>query len=510
MTVLPHNEDSEDRARWAIQLCFWLGAFLRAYNFWGPDLWLDEYGTWWVVSASTWAEVAKRAINFQGQSPFYFFIVKLFTTTLGEGTFQLRLPSVIFGILTLAIAYRLARQIFRDRDLTLVSVAVFSINEPLIWFSQDARPYALALFLALLSISLFLDFLKSRRLAISLLYAGATALLIYAHFLFGFVLLFQIVFAAITLGWRDLFSRRWLMTLGLIVVLCLPSTSQILHLYQRRQTLDWIPHIVQSIQASSLARNFADPWALLLATASLLSIGIKPFATRGTLRDEALRFLLLWLCVPLVGIGSVATMIGVSFLEPRYILFVYPAGFYLWAWLILHSKPANWLRWLPPAVFIAATVIVSLIPNLVESNTFRHSEKLGWREAARTLAANGHPGDLVIFYSAFIEADLFAAGPQGADVLSYIGWPLIAYLPANHGLNLVTLPLLQNERTDPYIESLTREAAKHGRVWVVAPDKQRDYFVDQTISRYGFRSFHGYLSDNTIKVVLLLRRSSGS
>lgn len=502
--------DSNARLARLTCLCIGIGAFLRIYNFWLPDLWLDEYGTWWVVAGSTWGEVAKRAIYFQGQSPFYFFIVKLFTTLFGNGNFQLRLPSVIFGILTLSVAVRLARQIFGDRDVRLVSVAVFSVNEPLIWFSQNARPYALALFLALLSISLFVDCLQSPRTGNRVLYAITTALVIYAHFLFGFVLLFQAVFAATRCGWRELFSKQWLITFTLIAVLCLPSMSQVLHLYGRRQTLDWIPHIVQSIQASSLARSFTDPWALIVTTATLLVVGIKPFKPQDTQTYDALKLLFLWLCVPLAGIWLVATMIGVSFLEPRYILFVYPAGFYLWAWFMMHSKPTHWVRWLPSGVFIAATVVVSLIPNLVGSHTFRHSEKLGWSEAAKLLAARGHPGDLVIFYSAFIEADLFAAKPQDAYVLSYVGWPIIAHLPSNHGLNLMTLPFLENERTDPYIKSLAIEASKHDRVWVVGPDQQRDYFDDQLRSQYGFHPFHGYLSDNPIKVVLLVRNSNRS
>src|SRR5689334_3036500 len=183
------NKFRKNKKAGALVLIFCIGAFLRAFNFWVPDLWLDEYGTWWVVSAPTWTETAKRAIDFQGQSPFYFLIVKVFTTLFTEGAFQLRLPSVLFGILTLLVTLRLARQIFRDQDIVLASLAIFSINEPLIWFSQNARPYALALFLALLSISLYLDFLKSPRFLQGVLYAVPTALLIYAHFLFGFVIL---------------------------------------------------------------------------------------------------------------------------------------------------------------------------------------------------------------------------------------------------------------------------------------------------------------------------------
>jgi mannosyltransferase len=499
------GEPGNRKAGWALLTCLCVGTFLRAYHFWLPDLWLDEYGTWWVVSGSTWTEVAKRAINFQGQSPFYFLIVKLFTKMFGEGSFQLRLPSVIFGILTLFVAFRLAWQIFRDEDLALVSVGVFSMTEQLIWFSQNARPYALALFLTLLSFLLFQHFLERRRARESMLYALTTALLIYAHFLFAFVLVFHMVFATCKFGFRDLLSKYWLWVFMLIAILCLPLTGQIIHLYGRRQALDWIPHIVQSIQASSLARSFADPWALILATAALLAIGIKPIDLRDAPTRRVLLFLLSWLFIPLVGIWIAATIIGVSFLEPRYILFVYPAVFYLWAWLILHVKRTDWLRWLPTWVFLTATFIFSLVPNLMETGTFRHSENLGWGQAASTLAAAGWPGDMVVFYSAYIEADLLAQRPRDDYLLSFVGWPLMAHLPPNHNFNLVSLPFLQNDRTDPYIETLMLRAAKLDRVWVIGPDRQREYFNDKMISQYGFYPVHRYLSNNQIKVSLLLR-----
>jgi len=259
--VLVSDEPRDPKISWAVLACLGLGTFLRIHNFWLPDLWLDEYGTWWVVSGSTWAEVAARATNIQGQSPFYYLIVKLCTALFGEGSFQLRLPSVILGILTLFVAFRLAMQIFHDQNLALVSTAVFSVTEQLIWFSQNARPYALAIFLTLLSFHFFLHFLELPKTRIVVLYAVTTALLIYSHFLFGFVLIFQIVVVTLRFGWRELLSKDWLLAFSLVAVLCLPLAGQIVNLYERRQTLNWVPQVVQAIQASALARGFADPWA---------------------------------------------------------------------------------------------------------------------------------------------------------------------------------------------------------------------------------------------------------
>ena len=159
-------------------------------------------------------------------------------------------------------------------------------------------------------------------------------------------------------------------------------------------------------------------------------------------------------------------------------------------------------------MFLTTTFAVSLIPNLIESGTFRHSEKLGWADAANTLMAEGRPGDLVIFYSAFIEADLFAGKPNDPYLLSYVGWPLIAHLPPKHSFILASLPFLQDDRTDPYIQSLVTQASKHARVWVIGPDQQREYFDDKLVTQFHFHPSYRYLSNNIVKVVLLGRPMS--
>ncbi len=425
----------------------------------------------------------------------------------------MRLPSVIFGVLTLIVAYRLATQIFRDPAVTLAALAVFSVAEQLIWFSQTARPYALALLLTLLSFGSFLHFLQSRRMRHAIVYALTTALLIYAHFLFGVVVVVQVVLVMAKSGWRELLSKHWLWTLSITAMLCLPLSGQLIALYGRRQALDWIPHVVQTSQGATLARGFADPWALVLATVALLAIGIERINLRDSSTREVLKFLLAWLIIPLAGIWALATLIGVSFFEARYILFVYPAAYYLWAWLMLHVKATNWRRALPACAFVTATMGISLIPHLFENGTFRHAEQLGWERAGKTMSALGRPGDQVVFYSVFVEADQFTEKPQDAFLLSYVSWPLVAHLPPNHGLSLISLPHHQNDHTNRYIRSIEQRVATHERVWVIGPDKQREYFNDEMISQFGFHrvdTFPSELSEYTIKVSLLVRSRQGS
>jgi 4-amino-4-deoxy-L-arabinose transferase-like glycosyltransferase len=491
-------------AKLALFMCLCVGAFLRIHNFWLADFWLDEYSTWW-VTAGNWADVIERAIRTQGQSPFYFLVVKLFTTLLGEGFFQLRLPSVLFGVTTLFTAYKLAVEIFHDPEIATTSTAIFAVNEHQIWISQAARPYALALLLTLTSFLLCLKFARNSSGRAGIGYAITTALLIYSHFIFGFVVVVQIVIVALRCGWRELLGKKWLLAWFSIAILCLPLTSQFLSLYGRRDSLNWIPHFSQSYQASATARAFAEPWALLLATIALIKIGIKPTNLRDPRGREPLTVLSAWLLIPAMGLWMAATVFGVSFLEARYLLFIYPAAFYLWAWVLLRTKPADWHRFIPSSVFLIATFSFSLIPHAIESAAFRPSEKLGWKQAGRILTDAAAPNDLVVIYTGFVEADLFARTPDDDYLLSYVGWPLIAHLPREYDFSIASLPLLQNERTDAYIKSVELKAAKHDRVWVVAPSKQSDYFNSEMRTEFGFHPIGRYPTGGKIQVTLLGR-----
>ncbi|MBW2290411.1 MAG: hypothetical protein JRG90_21685, partial [Deltaproteobacteria bacterium] len=109
------SADAPAADRFAHRLCFAgvlvLGAWLRIHNFDQPGLWVDEYGTWWVVAANGYAEVAARAWEVQGQSPFYYLIVRGCVDLFGLASWSLRLPSLVFGILALGLGYAVTREL---------------------------------------------------------------------------------------------------------------------------------------------------------------------------------------------------------------------------------------------------------------------------------------------------------------------------------------------------------------------------------------------------------------
>ena len=285
-----------------------LGAWLRIHNFDRPGLWIDEYGTWWVIAAEGYAEVAARAWEVQGQSPLYYLIVRGFVDLFGLASWSLRLPSLLLGVLVLWLGYAVTREIFRDRRLALMATAALAIHAPLIRYSQEARPYALALALSLASFALFIRVLRGSGFAGRAAYALVTAATFYAHYLFGFALLVQFGYA---MSQRTAARRPTVLALGGAALLMAPGGLQLANLFARRRSLDWAPDPTSVPDAlGSVAQTFVDPWPLCVAAVTvvvLLAFGAR--AWRGDPGDRP-GLVLGWLLVPLAVFALVPALSG--------------------------------------------------------------------------------------------------------------------------------------------------------------------------------------------------------
>lgn len=94
---------------------------------------------------------ARQSVE-QGQPPLDAVIGTIFTSVLGPSVFSVRLPSVLWGIAAVLMMYFIARN-WTSRPVAFVSALVLLANPIFLFYSQYARPYALALafFLALLA-----------------------------------------------------------------------------------------------------------------------------------------------------------------------------------------------------------------------------------------------------------------------------------------------------------------------------------------------------------------------
>jgi 4-amino-4-deoxy-L-arabinose transferase-like glycosyltransferase len=122
-----------------------LVAALRLFDLAQNSLWIDEYASLATARAPL-ANVAQAAIGDHALNPpLYFWILHLTINTLGDGEIAIRLPSAVAGVLTTPLVWLLAREVTRSTWVANLSAFLLALNPLHLWYSQEARPYALLL-----------------------------------------------------------------------------------------------------------------------------------------------------------------------------------------------------------------------------------------------------------------------------------------------------------------------------------------------------------------------------
>ncbi len=140
--------------------------------------------------------------HFHGEPhpPAYYFLMFVWTKIFGTNIESLRLPSVLFGIFSIIFAFLLGRELF-SRKVGILSAALVAFNGHQIYWSQNARMYAMTCFLGLLStyflIRIFRGSERVKQIGWGAGYVAAACLGVYTEILFWVLLAGQMIF---TLG----------------------------------------------------------------------------------------------------------------------------------------------------------------------------------------------------------------------------------------------------------------------------------------------------------------------
>ncbi len=149
-----------------------LALILRLINL-NQSLWLDEGIQWWASTTFPLKHLVTEYIKGDFNPPLFHIIIHFWTKLFGTSEIALRLPSVIFGVLTVLYAYKIAKIKKIKPNLVALLVATAPL---LIYYSQEARMYSLAAFTATAAIYYFL---KKNKLAFII----STMLMLYSHYL---------------------------------------------------------------------------------------------------------------------------------------------------------------------------------------------------------------------------------------------------------------------------------------------------------------------------------------
>lgn len=135
------------------------GAWLRLYKLASHDLWYDESLSW---GLATFIKNVLKMQHYGTQPPLYYLFLHFWTKVFPDNEFWLRLPSVLFGVATIFVLYKLCNLFFSRRIAVLASI-IIAISPIHIWYAQEVKPYSLIPFFVIVMSYFFIKALEENR-----------------------------------------------------------------------------------------------------------------------------------------------------------------------------------------------------------------------------------------------------------------------------------------------------------------------------------------------------------
>ncbi len=162
-------------------------------------------------------EMTRGVLEARDQVPLYYMLAKCCTVAFGSTEFALRSPSALIGTLNVALIYRLTERC-RRANVGLHAAWILALNPFHVWFSRDARPYALSMALATAVIWCFLLALHEGRQRHWIALALVSALAYLTHYLGLAAGLVQLVVFVVTFRETYRAFRRWVPVQAVAIV----------------------------------------------------------------------------------------------------------------------------------------------------------------------------------------------------------------------------------------------------------------------------------------------------
>lgn len=409
--------------RGALVIVLLLAFALRLYGLGSQSLWYDEGVSIHLATKDLSALTLHTARDIH--PPLYYYLLHFWVLAAGASEFSVAFFSLFFGLLLLALSYRLAREAYDSRVglLTAFLIAVSPFN---LWYSQEMRMYTLGAFLGLVTLYCLMRLagLPRRGRGDSSVageekpggrgaawpfwmgYALAGAAGLYTLYYFVFLLLFEnlFVFAWWLVGRR---SRRtgplplasWVAAQVLTLALYLPWLPTAVRQALYPPVPPWrgftsLGNVVTESWAALCLGQSVEPeslliWPVLSFMFAIYLLGVTGHTRRG--RDWSTRLLLCgYTFIPVLGIYLLS--LRTPLFHVRYV-FTYSPPFYL-----LLAVGMSWLarRWrvaLPVAAGIVTVACGYSIYMFHSSPLYAADDH---RAAVSYLEDRVAPGDVVL------------------------------------------------------------------------------------------------------------------
>ena len=179
-----------------------VATILRLFRLGQNSLWADEVASARIVILPFFEIPAVALHGSAFEPPVYFWLLHAVSSVFGTSETALRALSAAAGILTVPVTWLLVRDL-TGRQTSATIVAFLLATNPLhVWYSQEARPYSVALLFGLGSLLCVRLAIRTGRGAAWIGYAALGALATLSHVV-------AIVLPAVAAVWVALDARRW-------------------------------------------------------------------------------------------------------------------------------------------------------------------------------------------------------------------------------------------------------------------------------------------------------------
>jgi uncharacterized membrane protein len=351
--------------------------------------------------------------------PLDYTILWLVAHSLGSTQTDLRLPSILFGTLTIPMLYLAGRALYHEW-VGVLAAAFGTFGALAVWYSQEARMYALFMLLAAVTIWALAKVLADGRRRHWVIWAAAGAAMIWTQWFATLAVGTEVLILAWVL-FHDGRRRRMLVRLAIstasVAVVCAPGIPLLLMQFHNNQAngLGFGSHgsagTTGSFSPYGIFNN--GVWtmfgyhsnaviATLVAVWPLGILGVVLVLGRG--RSRSNRILLMVIAVPMtiVFLASGLTAASRSLFEVRYFIEAVPALYLLLAGAVWTMTPNVLARRL-----FAGIILIALVAGLVAQQTDSQNPRLyGYNAAFTQISSVAKPGAEILYAPSYLNVDV--------------------------------------------------------------------------------------------------------
>ncbi len=411
---LTGGNESQSGGYLPLALIMALAGFLRFYRLDHQSLWMDEVLT--ILSSHTSFDRILFDPPVDPNVPPLYYLLMAALRGFGDSETALRWPSALAGIFSIPLMYSIARTWLGHSGML---AALFLAVSPLhVWYSQEARPYALLIFLALLAVRFLQHALASpRSIWPRIGFAITAAAAFYVHTV-ALAFLAALAFYVLLVVPRSEL-RRWFATFAAVALMAVPGVYLLLRV---PPTVSANPfylfspaHVAYTLWAfatgyslgpnlielrleavTSVRRNLLVIVPIMSLFSILLALGLVQLWRS---RRDALAVLGLWVAMPIAFV-ILGTLVTSHPYNVRYTLLALPPT------LMLLASGIRFTMWRPVRIGATTLLLACSAASLWNYYTDPRYYRDDNRGAAAFIRANAEPLDLVIASAAYTTVPL--------------------------------------------------------------------------------------------------------